>query len=433
MDINQIEVTDEYRKVFEYINDPSIRCIFVTGQAGTGKSTLIDLIRSKISGVPVIAPTGVAALNVGGQTIHSFLRIAPGLINPDEIVPDRRKYEMFKRLQFLIIDEISMVRADLMDVIDISLQKNRLTDLPFGGVKLICIGDMFQLPPIVSMREEIKYLSDRYSTEFFFSANVIKKTKIAVVELTKVFRQKNAKFVQLLSNIREGINLEPTLEKLNSQYATTPDDYYITLTPDNYTAEQINEYRLNELDPYKEKTFEAIISENFDRKRMPALELLRLRVGARVMFLKNDQMKRWVNGSLGTVMDIFETGTVQVILDGDDVVEYGETVMVNRERWEQKKYSYNSLEKKLVSDVSGTFDQIPLSPAWACTIHKSQGKTFSKVNINITSRIFADGQLYVALSRCRTIEGIHISRPINSDDIIVNPIIISFYRNVVRC
>lgn len=438
--MDNIEITSEYKKVFSLIDDPKHQFIFITGQAGTGKSILIKCIRENIDQIPVVAPTGIAALNVEGQTIHSFFRIPPGMINPDEIEPDRKKYDFYKNLQFIIIDEISMVRADLLDLIDVSLRVNRLNDRPFGGVRIIAVGDLFQLPPIISDPEELLYLQDKYKTPYFMSADVIQKTKLVTVELTKVFRQTNTEFISLLSNIREGNDLENTLDKLNSCYSSYNDDNYITLTPDNATADTINNTKLELLPDTNERIFEAIVEGSFDVRRPPAPQTLRLRVGARVMFLKNDSRDRWKNGSLGVVTDLGNKyddsdndnedtyyGGIKIKLDDTNLI-----VDVKVESWENKKYAYNSVLKRIFSIISGSYKQIPLNLAWACTIHKSQGQTFSKVNIDITKNIFANGQLYVALSRCRTIEGIHINRPIRINDVKVDPLIKNFYKNVIR-
>lgn len=431
----EIEITDEYRKAIELI-ESNTPITFVTGQAGTGKSTLIELLKERYKGVPVLAPTGVAALNVGGVTINSYFQIPPRIMNHDEIKPLKNQ-QAFKKLKFLIIDEISMVRADMMDVIDISLRKNIEKDIPFGGVRMIVIGDLFQLPPVVASDEEERYLSDKYFTPFFFGASCIQETGLKVVELTKVFRQKDIDFIRLLSNIREGTDLDNTIRILNSRVGEFHDDH-LTITPDNNTADAINEYNMEALEG-KQFTYHGILEGEFDRKRMPAPEWLRLKVGARVMFLKNDaQPCRWVNGTVGTVTELYdgkpEPGElVAEFPEGIKVrIDDGDEVYVAKASWESHRYRYNPYDGRIEPTVIGSYTQYPLTPAWGITIHKSQGKSFNKVNIDITCEVFAEGQLYVALSRCRSIEGITLSRQIRESDIKVNSTVRKFYHLIVR-
>lgn len=422
-----IEITEEYQQALGYI-ESGYPIIFVTGQAGTGKSTLIEFLRQRYDfKIPVLAPTGVAALNVNGQTINSFFRIPPRIINLDEILPLKNE-AMFRKMKFLIIDEISMVRADMMDVIDKSLRVNTGKDIPFGGVRMIVIGDLFQLPPVIASDEEIKYLADRYHNPFFFAAACIQETGLKVIELTKVFRQKDAHFIQLLSNIREGRELDMTIGILNNRVGNMLDDH-LTVTPDNATADAINEYRLGEL-PGEMKIFHGNLEGEFDRRRLPALEWLKLKVGARVMFLKNDSVRhRWVNGSIGTVTEISGDGMTQSIMVQ---IDEGPEVYVGKEVWETIRYRYSSIDKRIEPMVIGSYTQYPLGPAWAITIHKSQGKSFDRVNIDISSEVFAEGQLYVALSRCRSIDGICLSRGIRKTDIKVSELVRKFYRIIVR-
>lgn len=418
-----LEITGEYQQAMRSI-DTGNPITFVTGQAGTGKSVFIDVLRNRYDyHIPVLAPTGVAALNVGGQTINSFFRLPPRIIDPEEIQPSNNQ-ETIDRVKILIIDEISMVRVDTFDIIDRCLRVNRENDTPFGGVKMVVIGDLFQLPPIVTTIDEIKYLADRYRNPFFFAANVIQETGLPTIELTKVFRQKDADFIHLLSNIREGLDLDLTIAKLNDRVSPMQDDY-ITVTPDNATADTINEYRLGLL-PGKAVEFQGILDGQYERSRLPAPERLRLKIGARVMFLKNDTKHRWVNGSLGTVTDLMENAIIKVLIDE------GPEVYVNRDIWETFKYRYNTLEKHMERTVIGSYRQFPIAPAWAITIHKSQGKSFDRVNIDLTSNVFEEGQLYVALSRCRSMAGICLSQKIQERDIMVSEIVRKFYRIIVR-
>jgi ATP-dependent exoDNAse (exonuclease V) alpha subunit len=453
---NEIEVTDEYREVKSAI-DVYMKPVFVTGQAGTGKSTLIQWLTEKYGTIPILAPTGVAAQNVGGQTIHSFFMFPPHIINPRDIKISRN-YEFFQSLRIMIIDEISMVRADMMDNINESLRLNRRKDLPFGGVKMIFIGDMFQLSPVVAHAEEKKYLYSKYESPLFMHSEIIKRTGIKTIELTKVFRQKDKDFISLLSNIREGQDLTKTLAVINGQYdmwaSIRKDSKTIKLTPTNALADEINETELAAIDS-PEFTYVGEVAENFDQKRFPAPLNLKLKVGARIMFIKNDAEKRYVNGSMGTITSLADD-KIEAVIDGWD-----NPILVKKESWESIKYVWGGKKKKntmelpsalpvsplkneQVSDdvleeldkgeisheVTGQYKQYPITPAWAVTIHKSQSKTFDSVNVMINGNIFADGQLYVALSRCRTLQGIMISRPIKIDDILVNQDVVKFYDTI---
>lgn len=465
-----IEITEEYQQVKEAI-DFYRQPIFVTGQAGTGKSTLIQWLTTKYGDIPVVAPTGVAAQNVGGQTIHSFFMFPPHILNPKDIKPSRN-WELFNDMRILIVDEVSMVRADMMDNINESLRINRRKNLPFGGVKIIFIGDLFQLSPIVKNSDPIErqYLS-QYQTPLFMSSHIIKSIGIKTIELTKVFRQKDIDFIQLLSNIREGKNLPDTIKVFNTQYdpwaGIRKDTKIIKLTTTNALADNINESELAAIES-PEFTYIGEVGGNFKQDRFPAPLHLKLKVGARVMFIKNDLGKKFVNGSTGTVTTLTED-QIWVTIDGWDA-----PIKVDKESWESIKYVWKkkektidvaaSLEAKLkqfeldlpaaplpvsplqenVSDdvveelskgeisheVTGQYRQYPITPAWAVTIHKSQSKTFDAVNVIIDGNIFADGQLYVALSRCRTLKGISLSRPINPNDILINKDVVNFYDGI---
>ena len=419
-----IEIVPEYHEAINSL-ESGVPITFLTGQAGTGKSTIIDVIRTRYDiKIPVLAPTGVAALNVEGQTINSFFQIPPYTINLSE-VKILKNFEMFRKMKFLIIDEISMVRADTMDIINHSLRVNRgKRDLPFGGVKLLVIGDLFQLPPVVRTEEEKQYLRDRYPTAFFFGAQCIQETGLKTIELTKVFRQKDINFIRLLNEIREGHDPSAAVRELNSQIGVT-EDHFLTITPVNSTADFINREKLEQL-PGEKKTYEGSLVGTFDEKRLPAPEYLDLKVGARVMFVKNDTARgRWVNGTMGTVTELMETS---VVIERDNLEN--DPVYVGREAWENIKHSYE--DRRIDRKVVGSYSQLPLMPAWAITIHKSQGKTFDRVNIDLSREVFAEGQLYVALSRCRSISGIRLSRSISINDIKVNNTVRKFYRKIVR-
>lgn len=419
---NNIE-TAEYKTAVSFIESRQAP-LFVTGQAGTGKSTFIRYLREVIGlDAPVIAPTGVAALNVCGQTIHSFFRIPPALTDPDDLKPLRNR-RLFQQLNYLIIDEISMVRADLMDLIDISLRKNtgRENEL-FGGVQLILVGDMFQLPPVIANKEESGFIYSRYKTPYFLSSFCMNLTKIRITELTKVFRQQDPGFIELLSNIREGNEIAETVSEFNSRCCTCcrADDGIIVLTPDNMTAAHINNSKLSGIRS-KEHVYQGIITGKFGSDRLPAPLNLKLKIGTQVMLTKNDLNHRWVNGTIGIVKELSDRF---VVVETEE-----KKLSVNRESWENLQYVYDEKKNKIVSKVTGSYTQFPLIHAWAITIHKSQGKTFEKVHIDLSRGAFAQGQLYVALSRCKTLKGISLQKPIRVNDVKVNPVIKEFYSRI---
>jgi ATP-dependent DNA helicase PIF1 len=424
-DENAIQITDEFQRALSCIKTGS-QTVFVTGQAGTGKSTFIKYLRENIGIVaPVLAPTGVAALNVNGQTIHSFFHIPPRITHPDEIKPLRNR-RLFEELKMLIIDEISMVRADLMDLIDVSLRKNTgKEDLSFGGVQIVVIGDLFQLPPVIATETEAHFIHQQYKTPYFLSSHCIQNTRPSIVELTKVFRQQDAHFIELLSNLRQGNNLVETISEFNKEcfFGDLEENDTIIFTPENSSAGRINHRRLSKL-PGPEKEYEGVITGQFniETERLPAPKMLKLKVGARIMFTKNDMSHRWVNGTLGTVTEIQPKF---IVVDVNNT-----TFTVGRETWESIKYDYDDEENRITSNVIGTYTQFPLMLAWAITIHKSQGKTFDQVRIDINKGAFAEGQLYVAVSRCRTLAGVSLLRPLRVHDVKVNPVIKEFYANL---
>jgi ATP-dependent DNA helicase PIF1 len=417
--------TTEYKTALSFL-DSKFNTVFVTGQAGTGKSTFIRYLREIVGlNAPVLAPTGVAALNVNGQTIHSFFQIPPRIVDAGEIQPLRNR-RLFEELRVLIIDEISMVRADLMDIIDISLRKNtgRSNEL-FGGVQLVLVGDLFQLPPVIATQIESQYIHSRYRTPYFLSSNCMKSARPGIVELTKVFRQQDATFIQLLLNIREGNELIQTISEFNRRcfIGNTGENGVIILTPDNQTAERINHTKLSMIQS-KEYEYEGVVVGQFNiaADRLPAPKRLKLKVGAHVMFTKNDSTHRWVNGTLGIVKEL---STRNIIVESN-----GMTFTVNKETWESLRYVYDESEGRIIPKTIGTYTQFPLMLAWAVTIHKSQGKTFEKVHIDISNGAFAEGQLYVALSRCKTIEGISLLKPIKVQDVKVNPTVKEFHEKI---
>ncbi len=391
--------------------------VFVTGRAGTGKTTLLQLLRDETPrNVAVVAPTGLAAIHVGGQTIHSFFRLPPRFVDPRELRAMRHTGVM-KALDLLIIDEVSMVRADLMDGIDQVLRLNRRNDEPFGGVQLAMFGDLWQLPPVVREPELKEYFEETYGGPWFFQALVWRECGGRSVDLTKIFRQKDdAGFRDLLQSIRDGEPEEATLAALNARVmpkASLADpDSHIVLTATNDAAFRENSRRLATL-PGKARLYAAEVDGKFDTAAFPTESGLSLKVGAKVMFLKNDPERRWINGSWGVVTAIGDDGpTVQL----DDGTEHE----VRRTTWENLVYRYDRATRQITREQIGAFRQLPLRLGWAITIHKSQGQTFDRVYIDLGRGAFSHGQTYVALSRCRSLEGLLLARPVREQDVILD-------------
>lgn len=422
--LSEIEITEEYLRVRELL-EATCPVVFVSGKAGTGKSMLINYLRQTLKkNIVVVAPTGVAALNVKGVTIHSYFQLPPRIVSNEDIkeVADRRLYS---RLDLLVIDEISMVRADLIDALDIFLRVNgRSKELPFGGTQLLLVGDLFQLPPVVT-KPEMKILHERgYSSPFFFSAKSLETCELFPVELTEIFRQRDPEFAGMLNDIRVGENLDEVIAKINTScHSAKIDNSIITLTCTNKVADEINLKELRSL-PGASRNYHGKITGKFvvEEDRLPSPLNLALKVGAQVMFTKNDEEKRWVNGSLGRVAGLSNNSIlVELITDGE-----GNVHEVLPAEWESYKYEYDPATDAIVSVVTGNYVQFPLMLAWAVTIHKSQGKTLEKARIDLGNGAFASGQVYVALSRCRSLADICLSRPIKISDVKCDPIILRF-------
>ena len=413
-----IEITDEYKKVLECI-DNKITPVYVSGKAGVGKSTLIKHIKNTYKNVVITAPTGIAALNVNGATIHSFFNIPPRYITIHE-KRNLQPKDVIYATEILIIDEISMVNANLLDTIEYVLRLSKRNKLPFGGIPVIMFGDLYQLPPVVT--DETRKLFEReYETPFFFSANCLKKTPLTTIELTKVFRQKDETFVKILNNIRTGHDIENTIQLINSnvEITTKYDKNSIVLTTTNDKCTKINNYELNKIDG-DENMYFGKIDGNFPLSSLPCDSMIDLKVGAKVMCVKN--LENAVNGTIGTVVYMNDKTVNIRTLDGSGVT-------LNYVTWENHGYTVKKGEISVV--VKGTYTQIPLKLAWALTIHKSQSQTLDKVHIDMDKGAFASGQLYVALSRCTSLEGISLSRPLYTTDIIVNKDVINFYEKVI--
>lgn len=423
--MDEIKITKEFEDAYKMMN-AGLRHIFLTGQAGTGKSTLLHYFRENTQRrFVVLAPTGVAALNVNGQTIHSFFGFNPQ-IKPELVkrAPAER-IKLFKNLEVLVIDEISMVRADLLDCVDKALRLNRKSKEPFGGVKMIFIGDLYQLPPIVT-RDEQDYFRNHYESPYFFSAEVMRHLDFQLIELKKVHRQQDEDFVKLLNKVRDGlINEEDVLKwnDLHDPYFDPQASECVHLTTTNKMAEERNKIELKKLSG-KEKKLKAVSEGSVGERRLPSDAQLSLKVGARIMFTTNDSNKRWVNGTLGTIVEISKDKVPVLIVQLDD----GKEVEVKRHTWEICHY-VTDIDGNFEQEVVGTYTQYPITLAWAVTIHKAQGKTFDKVLVDMGWGAFAHGQMYVALSRATQFHGITLLKPFRKKDVIIDSVVVDFMRS----
>ena len=418
---------DQLQLAFDFVQYTG-KHIFLTGKAGTGKTTFLhQLKRNSPKRMVVVAPTGVAAINAGGVTIHSFFQLPFGPFLPAESSGspnsgssdnfqrfNREKIAILKSLDLLVIDEISMVRADLLDGIDSVLRRYKDRNLPFGGVQLLMIGDLQQLAPVVK-DEEWSLLRAHYDTIYFFSSNALKQTDYISIELTHIFRQRDEVFIGLLNKIRDNKADQQTLDELNKRhlpdFVSKDGDGYITLTTHNYQSQELNGSKLARLSG-KVHEFKASIEGEFPEYSYPTDFELKLKVGAQVMFVKNDisREKLFYNGKIGAVVNIDEE-SIYVRCPGDE-----DDIVVGRVEWQNTKYTIDEQTKEIKESILGVFSQIPLKLAWAITIHKSQGLTFEKAIIDAKAA-FAHGQVYVALSRCKTLEGMVLSTPISNNSL----------------
>jgi hypothetical protein len=405
--------TPDYETALAYLRDGSGH-LFVTGSAGTGKSTLLRYLGQQVAGQAVVlAPTGLAAVNVGGQTIHSFFGFPPRLIGPNDIKRSRNG-RLMRRLKFLVIDEVSMVRSDLMWAIDQALRVNRGRPRePFGGVRLLLFGDLHQLPPVVQEAEVAQHLESTYGGPFFFSVGALREgAGMVLLELREVFRQSDPGLLEVLNHIREGEAGLDDLALLNARVrpirTLNEGDAFVILTPTNAAAQRINLAYLEAL-PGEARAYEAGITGEFSESAHPTDPTLVLKPRAKVILLRNDPDKRWVNGSIARISRLAER-RVWIELDGDEHE-------VEPVSWENRRYAYDQSAEKIVESVAGSFKQLPLRLAWALTIHKSQGLTLDMVYIDLGRGTFAHGQTYVALSRCRSLEGLALARPLRPADI----------------
>ena len=430
-----METNFEIQLAWQFIENTGTH-LFLTGKAGTGKTTFLRELKAKSpKRMVVVAPTGIAAINAGGVTIHSFFQLPFAPYVPDTKFMSAQTFHKFgkekiniiRSLDLLVIDEVSMVRADLLDAIDAVLRQYRDRHKPFGGVQILMIGDLQQLAPVVK-EEDWQLLSPYYDTAFFFGSRTLKETEYVTIELKKVYRQSDSTFLNLLNKIRENTADESVLAELNKRYLPgfrpREEEGYIRLTTHNYQAQQYNDRQLTALpgQPYR---FRAKTEGTFPESAYPADEVLTVKKGAQIMFIKNDSSgeHRFYNGKIGLVTDVCKDG-IRVRGNGD-----AESFLLEIEEWTNSKYTLNPVTKEITEEVEGRFRQYPVRLAWAITIHKSQGLTFERAIIDANAS-FAHGQVYVALSRCKSLEGLVLGSPLRQEAIISDDTIDHFTREV---
>lgn len=432
--IEEIEINSEFKRAIE-LTEKTNESFFLTGKAGTGKSTFIKYITEHLyKSFLILAPTGIAAINAGGVTIHSFFQIPFNPIPPDSPIENglkifqkkSEKRKIIANIDTVIVDEISMVRADIIDAMDFSLRENGgFASLPFGGKQMIFVGDLFQLEPVtIKDTGERAIIEKCYKTPYFFSAKIFEKVELPSISLEKSYRHKNdTKFLDILNEIRINQLSKTSKETLNSRVILESfnDENKTTLCTKNELVNRKNLQKLNAISN-KEFVFEAEIHGIFKNSRFPADEFLSLKEDARVIFVKNDSDKRWFNGTLGKITSL-SSDQIEVTTDS------GKAYDVKKAKWEDVKYVFNTKTGVVEQEIVGTFIQYPIRLAWAITIHKSQGLTFDELVVDLAEGTFASGQTYVALSRCRTLQGLYLKRPLNSNDVIVDERIIEFSKN----
>ncbi|EOA57200.1 hypothetical protein HMPREF1214_02712 [Bacteroides sp. HPS0048] len=430
-----METNFEIQLAWQFIENTGTH-LFLTGKAGTGKTTFLRELKAKSpKRMVVVAPTGIAAINAGGVTIHSFFQLPFAPYVPDTKFMSAQTFHKFgkekiniiRSMDLLVIDEVSMVRADLLDAIDAVLRQYRDRHKPFGGVQILMIGDLQQLAPVVK-EEDWQLLSPYYDTAFFFGSRTLKETEYVTIELKKVYRQSDTTFLNLLNKIRENTADESVLAELNKRYLPgfrpREEEGYIRLTTHNYQAQQYNDRQLTAL-PGQSYRFRAKTEGTFPESAYPADEILTVKKGAQIMFIKNDSSgeHRFYNGKIGLVTDVCKDG-IRVRGNGD-----AESFLLETEEWTNSKYTLNPVTKEITEEVEGRFRQYPVRLAWAITIHKSQGLTFERAIIDANAS-FAHGQVYVALSRCKSLEGLVLGSPLRQEAIISDDTIDHFTREV---
>ncbi len=426
------EFSHEAQRAIELVKNPN-KNLFITGKAGTGKSTLLEHMRMTADKkMIVLAPTGVAAINVRGETIHSFFKLKPGfeLDEATNMRMDDKKRKMYGSIKTILIDEISMVRADLLDAIDIFLRRARMSEEPFAGVQMIFFGDLFQLPPVITNVDKQKFYSE-YESPYFFSARVFQSRnlftepfRIERIELDEIYRQTDQEFIRVLNAVRDNSATEEELnilnERVDEDFVPADDLSCIHLMTTNANAHEINMAKLEQISK-PEMEFVAKAKGKLTKSLHPNDPMITVKVGAQVMFINNDSKRRWVNGTLGVVRSCVdryneESDEMETILIVK--VHNGELVEVTQHTWEISKYKFAG--GAFVREQIGSFSQMPLKLAWAITIHKSQGKSFDNVVIDLGWGSFAHGQTYVALSRCTSLEGLVLKKPLKPSDVIVD-------------
>lgn len=418
-------------KVLHETNSP----IFLTGKAGTGKSTFLKYVCSKITKkFVVLAPTGIAAVNVKGQTLHSFFKLPFRPILPndpefqmkggkiyDALKYSKEKIKLIQKAELIIIDEISMVRVDIIDALDQILRAYSNRHLPFGGKQLLFVGDLFQLEPVVKSDQK-RILNQFYRSPYFFDARAFREMNLITIELKKVYRQEENEFVEILDQIRGGYQLPSAIQSINNRVVNLDhfieEDYVIQLSSRRDSVDFTNQRRLGLLES-KEHTFIGKVEGEFNQNNLPTDLELKLKEGAQIIFIKNDMEKRWYNGTIGRIKEI-RGNSIMVELEDGMIVELEE------EKWSNVRYKYDDELDQIKEEEVGSFVQFPIKLAWAITIHKSQGLTFDKVYIDLKGGAFAAGQTYVALSRCRTIDGMQLKYPISARDVIINESVVQF-------
>jgi ATP-dependent exoDNAse (exonuclease V) alpha subunit len=425
--MDNIEVLPEYDFILKALQ-AGCPSIFVTGKAGTGKSTLIQWLCRQLQGCAVVAPTAIAAVNVRGDTIHSFFGLPPAHIDPDGnfIIKDKNRL-VLENIKYLIIDEVSMVLPNIVDVMSTIFKKVRRNNIPFGGVPTIFIGDLLQLPPVVDSEELAVFYTHRYKTQYFFSADIFKVQQIIPVHLTKVRRQSDIEFIDALNHIRLNDDCRDSVALFNRRcFRDKPKDEAkgVYLVPTNAVAKTINTQELDALSGTL-RLYEAVVIGQvpINKWKLAVSDRLELKVGARVIFLKNNK-PHWINGDTGVVVGL-EDDYIRVKKHKSDNV-----VMVLKETWYKLKYTYNHYSKKIEQEQIGTFEQLPVALGWAITIHKSQGLTIERLTLDLGRGTFATGQLYVALSRATSIDGITLAKPISMNDVKVDPAVLQFYKQL---
>ena len=437
---SQIDLENEEMQKALQIIQFTRRSLFLTGKAGTGKSTFMRHIAATIKKKHIIlAPTGIAAINAGGSTLHSFFKLPFHPLLPtdkrysarnirDTLKYNGEKTKLLREVELIIIDEISMVRADIIDFIDKVLRiYNRNMREPFGGKQLLLVGDIYQLEPVIK-EDERQLLCPFYPSCFFFDAHVFREMQLIAVELKKVYRQRDAQFISLLDHIRTSQVSDTDLRllnaRVNAEIGTEEGRLSITLSGRRDTVDYINEKQLNTL-PDQPTIFYGHIEGEFPESSLPTPIELEVKTGAQVLFIKNDKERRWVNGTLGTIIGFGDEEDGIIYVRTED----GRDFDVEREIWSNVRYTFNEKEQKIEEEEIGSYQQFPLRLAWAITVHKSQGLTFNNVKIDFTGGVFAGGQTYVALSRCTSLQGISLQEPIRRENIFVRTEVTNFARN----